>query len=191
MKNMNKYIWILITVVVVGWVVFRFSAIGSEHARAVFNADRIAIESGAPVDVIVVGKGTGVLREPIHVKNNRALVSGNRVGKFAAGQKIGNGKIVSVAQRIDLDSGMYVIRTSGVADGLNYAESAAVGYYVPVYAINNSTVMVAENGNAVARTVKIANQDSDNALIVGGLSDGDIVILSHVDAGERVKITNK
>ena len=85
---------------------------------------------------------------------------------------------------------MFVVRTSGVADGLQMAEFTVNGHFVPLYAITENTVYVAENGVAVARNVKIARQDSENAYIESGLNDGDIVILSSVHAGDKVQLKN-
>lgn len=184
---MKKYIAILITVALVGWVAFRFAAIGSENERFVFNAARSAADVGAPVEVIQVSRKTDVLREPVHVENNVAYVSGTRVGKFHAGQKIGDGKIVSVGNKLDLDTGMYVIRTTGVKNGLNYAEASKTGYFIPAYAVTNNIVMVEVDGIAQKREVKVIDKDADNALIGSGLTDGEHVILSTTKDGARVK----
>lgn len=184
----KKYIYIMCVAALVGWVVFRFVAIGMENNRYVFNAARVAIEQGTPVDVLTVSKKKDVLKEPLSVKNNRALVSGGRVGKFRAGQKVGDGVITSVSSGLDLDSGMYVVRTRGVKDGLNYAESVNTGHFVPVSAVNNDTVMVVQNGIAKTREVKIVATDSETAVISKGLNDGDKVILSKIHENQKVKI---
>lgn len=185
--KVKKISYILCAAAVVGWVVFRFVAIGLEKNLYVFNTARIAVEQGAPVEILEVSKKTDVLKEALAVKNNRAYVSSARVGKFAVGQKVGDGTITSVGYGIDLDSGMHVIRTRGVTDGLNYAESKKTGYFVPVQAINNGIVMVAVDGIAKQRTVKIMTQDSETAVVSEGLSDGDKIILSKVHADSKVK----
>mgnify|MGYP003623223267 FL=1 len=184
---MKKYLFIFTAVALVGWVAFRFAAIGSENERFVFNAARSAADVGAPVEVLQVTRGTDVLREPVHVENNVAYVSGTRVGKFKVGQKIGDGRIVSVGTRLDLDTGMYVIRTNGVKDGLNYVEASKTGYFVPAYAVTNNTVMVEVNGVAQKREVQVVDKDADHALISTGLADGEHVILSTINDGARVK----
>lgn len=189
--KMKRFFAILLIAVLVGWVVFRFTAVASENSRHVFNAARVAATQGAPVEVVTVTRTDGILREPIAVKNNRALVSGARVAKLRVGQKIGNGKIVSVSRNIDYDTGMHVVRTSGVSDGLQFAEIAGNGYYVPVSAIENDTLMVVEDGVAVMRDVTIAAQDADMAYVTSGLTDGDRVILSHVKSGDKVKVIKK
>lgn len=176
-------------VALVGWVIFRFAAIGAENALYVFNPARNAIDSGAPVYVQEISTTLGTLYEPVAVKNNTAYVSGARAANLRPGQKIGDGKIVSVSKNIDFDTGMYRVRTSGVSDGLQYAQFSADGHFVPVYAVENGTVMVVRDGYASVRNVTVSRQDAENAYITSGLSDGDIVILSKVADGTKVQIT--
>lgn len=187
-KMFKKIMYISLIAILVGWVIFRFAAVASENARYVFNTSRVAADSGVPVMAVEISTTSGVLYEPLAVKNNRAYVTGDRVAKLKAGQKIGNGKIISVSSSLDYDTGMFVVRTSGVSDGLQFAEYQATGHFVPLYAISNNTVMIEKNGIAQARSVKIARQDSENAMIASGISDGDVVILSAVDAGTKVQI---
>lgn len=187
-KKFKKIAYISLVAILVGWVIFRFAAVASENARFVFNASRVAADTGAPVLAIEMANTSGTLYEPLSVQNNRAYVSGARAKKLRAGQKVGDGKIVSVSSNIDYDTGMYVVRTSGVADGLQMAEFTADGYFVPLYAITDGMVYVAENGVATTRAVEIARQDSENAYIKSGLHDGDVVILSSVRAGDKVQI---
>lgn len=170
------------------WVVFRFTMIGIENARSVYNAARVAETDGVPVVVQQIERTSGVLREPIAVKSNRAYVASGRAHKFGAGQHVAGGVIVSVSPDIDLDSGMHVVRTRGVADGLQYAEFRATGHFVPVYAVNNGVVMVVDGNIARARDVVIARQDAENALISSGLNDGDVVILTRVSDGEKIQV---
>ena len=188
-KSKIKHVFfVALVVLLIGWCVFRFAAVASENARYVFNAARVSADVGAPIESVVMQRASGTLYEPLAVKNNRAYVSGARASKLRAGQRIGDGKIVSVSSNIDYDTGMYVVRTTGVADGLQFAEFTTTGHFVPLYAITDGTVFVAQDGVAVARSVKIARQDSENAYIASGLQDGDIVILSTVHAGDKVKI---
>lgn len=190
-KKMKHFITILTIAVLIGWVAFRFAAVASENARHVFNASRVAIDQGTPIEVVTVTHTDGFLREPIAVKDNRALVSGARVVKLRAGQKIGDGVIKSVSRKIDYDTGMHVVRTTGVSDGLQFAEIDASGFFVPVSAIENNTVMVVQNGVATVRDVVVAAQDANIAQITSGLNDGDNVILSHVENGAKVRIVKK
>jgi hypothetical protein len=83
---------------------------------------------------------------------------------------------------------MFLVRTSGVSNGLHFAEFTTDGIFVPLYAIADNSVFVVENGVAVVRDVVIARQDSENAYIKSGLNTGDIVILSNVQSGDKVKI---
>lgn len=184
----RKIMSIGVVVVLVLWVVFRFTMIGIENARSVYNASRVAQTDGVPVVVQQIERTAGVLREPIAVKSNRAYVASGRAHKFGAGQHVAGGVIVSVSPDIDLDSGMHVVRTRGVADGLQYAEFRATGHFVPVYAVNNGVVMVADGDIARARDVVVARQDAENALISSGLNDGDVVILTHVSDGEKIQV---
>ena len=187
-KRFKKVIYISLIAVLVGWVIFRFAAVASENARYVFNASRIAADAGAPVTAIEMSRKSGVLYEPLAIQNNRAYVSADRAARLKAGQKIGNGKIVSVSSNLDYDTGMYVVRTTGVSDGLQFAEYTATGYFVPLHAISNGAVMVVQDGTAHVRQIQIARQDSENAYVSSGLSDGDVVILSSVKSGEKVQI---
>ena len=187
-KKFKKITYIALVAILIGWVIFRFAAVASENARFVFNASRIAADSGMPVMAIEIANVDGVLYEPLAVKNNRAYVSAARAKMLRAGQKIGDGKIVSVSSHIDYDTGMYVVRTSGVSDGLQMAEFTANGHFVPLYAITDGSVLLMENGVAVARDIEITRQDSENAYVKSGLNDGDIVILSSVRAGDKVQI---
>lgn len=187
-KKFKQIVYVALIVTIIGWVIFRFAAVASENARYVFNASRNAADNGAPIESIVMTNKPGVIYEPLAIKNNRAYISGARAKHFKTGQKIGNGKIVYVSKNIDLDTGMFVVKTTGVDDGLQFAEFVADGFFIPLYAIKNNTVYVAENNIAVARDIQIARQDSENAYIASGINDGDIVILSNVHAGDKVKV---
>ena len=187
-NKFRKGMYIALVAVLAGWVVFRFAAVASENTRFVYNASRIAADVGLPVESMTVNATDGILYEPLAVKNNRAYVSGQRASMLRPGQRIGNGKITSVSRGLDLDTGMFMVRTSGVDDGLHYAEFSAHGYFIPLYAISDGTVMVSENGVANMRKVSVARQDSETAYVTSGLKDGDIIILSRVDSGVKVKI---
>ena len=188
-EKFKKWTYIVLAIVLVFWVGYRFYTIASENSRVVYNATRDASDTGVPVSGIKVSKTRDVVREPIAVRNNRAYVSAQTAKKLRAGQSVDNGVIVSVSSGVDLDTGMYVVQTRGVSDGLHYAEFAGDGYFIPAYAVkNDNTVLVAVDGVATSRAVKVVRQDSERAYITSGLFDGDIVILSHVDAGTKVKI---
>ena len=178
---------IVITLVVCAFA-YRFYAVSKENNFEVFNIIRNNAQNGIPVQVLDVQKTDGVLLEPITIKNNRAFVSGKRLVAFKAGQKVGNCRIVSVSKNIDLDTGMHVIKTSGCENGLQYAENIKNGFYVPVPALRGNTVYVAQDGTAQLREIVIENRDMNNALIKSGLNSGDLVILSNVKNGEKIKI---
>ena len=187
-KKIKHAFFIALVAVMVGWVIFRFVAYASENSRHVFNASRVAAENGLPIESVIVQSKSGTLYEPLSVKNNRAYVSAERASKLRVGQKIEKGTITFVSKNIDLNTGMYLVRTSGVSDGLHFAEFTTDGIFVPLYAVSNNSVMVVDNGVAVLRDVKIARQDSETAYIESGLQPGDIVVLSNVQPGVKVKL---
>jgi len=183
----KKRIYIALVLALVLWFVYRFIMVGIENRRYVFNPSRAAAESGLVVETLDAKKVTGTLREPLTVKNNRALVSGTRVKLLKPGQKIGNGTITSVSSNIDLDTGMHRVQTRNVTDGLNYAEYQITGYFVPSYAIKQDTVYIMENDAATARKVSVAESDAETSVITSGLRDGDVIILSNVSNGAKVQ----
>ena len=187
-KKFKHAFFIALVAIMTCWVIFRFVAFSAEKRRYVFNASRAAMAVGAPVETMIVHVAQGTLYEPLSVKNNRAYVSGERASKLRAGQKIENGKITFVSKSLDLNTGMFLVRTSGVSNGLHFAEFTTDGIFVPLYAIADNSVFVVENGVAVARNIVVARQDSENAYIKSGLNTGDIVILSNVQSGDKVKI---
>lgn len=186
-QRLKKILSVLIIVGIVFWVAFRIWVLVVERNQVVFNAARASAENGIPVSVMIAQNDTDVLYEPLTIKNNRALVTGARVGLFRAGQSVSTGKIISVSSKIDLDTGMYVIKTRGVSDGLQYAEYRRNGYFVPVYAVHDNQVFVIENGVATPHKVVIAREDANRMLITRGLNDGDRVILSNVSSGDKVQ----
>jgi hypothetical protein len=186
-KNIIYTVCILVVVFVFG---YRFYAVYQENNFDVFNIVRNNLKNGLPVKVLKIEKTDGILLEPITIKNNRGFVSGARLGYFKSGQKIGNCKIISVSQNIDLDTGMHVVKTSGCSNGLQYAENKKNGFYVPVSAIRGNFVYVADGDVARVREIVIENRDSQNAFVKSGLNIGDIVILSDVKDNEKIKIVD-
>lgn len=186
--RMKKRRYIALVVILAGWVVFRFAVIGAQNRLNVYNPSRAAASDGVPVSVMEMHMAPGVINEPLTVKNNRAYVSGAHARLLRAGMPVGAGEIVSVSSNIDLDTGMHVVRTRGVADGMHTAEFRANGYFIPVSAIDNGAVFVVRDGTAHRTPVTIARQDMDTAYITSGLQDGDVVILSRVADGARIKV---
>lgn len=184
----KKIFYALCALVVVLWVMFRFAVIGAQNRLVVYNPARAALTDGVPVTVINMEPRNDILRTPIMVRRNRAYVAAERAQRLRAGQKIGNGTIASVSQNIDLDTGMYVVQTNGVADGLQFAEFNVNGFFVPVYALDGDALFVVRDGVATRIHVKVAGQDSDKALIKSGLNTGDVVILTRVADGVRVQV---
>lgn len=169
-------------------VIYRFVAFGMIQHKSVFNLTRDAEQNGAPVSVIEMQKSDGVIYEPLFVNNNRGYISSMRVGRFKPGQKItGGGEVVSVSQSLDLDTGMHVIRTRGATNGAHTVEIHEKGFYVPTDAIKNGTVFVVRDGVAHAVSINVVRGDGKKTMITG-VSDGDIVITSHIADGNLVKI---
>ena len=187
-RRSKNIIYIIIALVAVFVIGYRFYSVVRENNFDVFNIARNNMTNGTPVAVLKMQKTDGILLEPITVKDNTAFVSGARVSMFKSGQKLGNCKIVSVSQTIDLDTGMHVIKTSGCENGLKYVEKQKNGFFVPISAIHGNVVYVENNGAAVVREIIIADKDAQNALIKSGLNDGDVVILSNVIENEKIKI---
>ena len=156
--------------------------------RSVFNLTRDANANGAPVSVVEMKKTTGVIYEPLFIDNDRGYVSGMRVARFKVGQKITDGgEVVSVSSSLDLDSGMYVVRTRGAKNGAHTVEIKENGFYVPTYAIQNGAVFVVRDGVAHVVPIKVVRGDAENTMITG-VTDGDVVITSHITDGAKVKI---
>lgn len=189
-KKFKHGFFVAFIVAMTAWATFRFATIASENARDVYNIARVYQTDGATVETLIAEIKSGTLYEPLSVKDNRAYVSASRAQALEAGQHVGSGTIKSVSRRLDLNTGMYVVRTTDVNDGLQFAEFTSDGIFVPLYAIKNNQVFVAENGVAVPRNVVVKYQDSENAMISEGLNQGDVVILSTINAGEKVKLKN-
>ena len=187
-RKSKNVIYLILAIVAVSVFGYRFYKVASEGNTEVFNIVRNDLKNGTPVTVLEMTRRDGILYEPITVKNNRAYVTGARVAMFKSGQDLGGCKIISVSRNIDLDSGMYVIKTSKCDDGLKYAQNLKTGFFVPTSAVHGNTVYIADSGIARARSVEIDGRDAQNVLIQNGINDADIVILSDVKDGQKIKI---
>ena len=187
-RKAKNIIYLVVICFVVAVFVFRFYTVAAERNRSVFNVARNNIENGTPVTILETHETDGILYEPLNIKNNRAYVSGARIKLFYAGQSLGDCKIISVSRRIDLDSGMHVVKTAGCTDGLKYAQNKKRGFYVPVSAVSGNSVYVVNGSVAQIREIVIAARDSQNVLIKSGLTNGDKVILSNVKNDEKIQI---
>jgi multidrug efflux pump subunit AcrA (membrane-fusion protein) len=54
--------------------------------------------------------------------------------------------------------------------------------------MRGDNLFVVNNGTAEVRTVVVERRDAQNVLIKSGLNDGDVVILSNVQNGQKVKV---
>ncbi len=187
-RKSKNIIYSIIIFMFFAWFAYRFIAVYQENNFDVFNIIRNNAKNGVPVYVLQMDKQDGILYEPLTVKNNRAYVSGARIDMFKHGQKIGNCKITSVSKNIDLDTGMHVIKTSGCENGLQYVEIKQNGFLVPVSAVHGNMVFVDDNGIAKSREIIVGGQDAQNVLITHGLEKGDVVILSDVKDGQKIKV---
>ena len=190
----KKLIYILTAIALCAIVAYRVVQISNENSREIFNIARIAQIDGMPVEIMVAETKTDMLREPIVVKNGKAFVSGARVHKFKLGQRLVHaddsinhaaGRIISVSRNIDLDTGLFAVKTSS-PDGNFFAEIEYTGIFVPLSAISDYKIMVSESGVAVEKPVHIIAADADNA-VVSGLSDGDSIILTKIESGTKIK----
>lgn len=187
-RKSKNIIYAIIVFAVVAAFGYRFYMVAMENKFQVFNIARNNLDNGTPVAVLKMEKTDGVLYEPLTIKNNTAFVSGARVNIFRVGQKSGKCKIVSVSKNIDLDTGMYVIKTKNCTDGLQYIEKEKNGFYVPTYAVNGNSLYVVNNGVATIREIEIEDRDAQKILIKSGINYGDTVILSKVKNNEKIKI---
>jgi hypothetical protein len=190
--QISKKLIILIGLAVLAGIVgYRIYNLATESAFQVYNIAREYKRNGTPVDSVVIKTTAGVLREPLYVKNGRAYVSANRRSKFVVGAQVGeNGRITSVSDSIDMDTGLYVVRVSG-ASGDVFAMRRVTGIFVPNAAVQpDGTILIADGDVAVARSVAVVAADADQA-VVRGLNDGDRIILSKVAPGAKIKLTNE
>ena len=186
-KKMKKNVYTAVLVVLVAWFIYRFVMVAIESRMVVFNPTRDANKNGVLVETIVAEKKDGTINFPIAVNNNRAYVSGRARTKLRGGQKIAEGgTIASVSSSLDFDSGMYVVQTRGANNGVNNVQIPCSGYFIPVYAIHDDIVMVMRDGIAEEANVKVVAQDSSMACVVSGIDNGDTVILSKVQNGQKV-----
>lgn len=187
-KKTKKILYTVVLGVLGLWFVYRFIMVAIESQMTVFNPVRAAGKIGIVVDTIVAEQKTDVIKTPLSVENNRAYVSGTHRRGLKVGQKIGDGEITYVANQLDLDTGMYVVKTKNVQNGVEYVESKCTGYFIPTYAVRESQIMRAESGAAVAVPVTVSASDSDFSCVVGDIHDGDVIVLSKVGAGQKINV---
>ena len=188
-KKIKKIAYTAVFVALIVWFVFRFIMVAIESKMVVFNPVRDSNKNGTLVDSIVAEKQNASVNFPITIKKNLAYVSGTARAKLRSGQKISDGgAVVSVSSNLDLDSGMYIVRTSGVSDGVKNILVPCNGYFIPVYAIHNGAVFVSDSGVAREKSINVIIQDSDMACVSGDINDGYIVILSRFSDGQKISV---
>ena len=187
-RKSKNIIYLILLIGVVGCFSYRFYRVANENNFDVFIIVLKVLKNGVPVEVLTMVKTDGILIEPITIKNNRGFVSGARVNMFKPGQNLGDCKIVSVSKNIDLDWGMYVIKTSACSDGLKQAEIKQNGFFIPISAVHGDTVYVVDGDYARSHKIEIAGRDLQNVLVKSGINDNDVIILSDVSDNQKIKI---
>ncbi|MCL2017483.1 MAG: hypothetical protein FWG80_01755 [Alphaproteobacteria bacterium] len=184
---MKNKITTFIIIITIGLVVGnRIREIRDENAREIFNISRFNANHGVPVETMTVETQMGTLYEPVAIRHGNIYVSANRINRFKPGQKLSSGgTVVSVSRNIDLNTGLFIIKTSA-ASGNDFIEIKQDGIFIPLSAITDSSVMVSQEGIATRKSVSIIMADARRA-IVKGLSDGEIVILTKVEQGTRIR----
>ena len=186
---MKKFVYALVALGFVGIVTYRVVQISYENRRDIFNAERAAEIFGIPAETILVQIERNTLLTPVAVRDGRIFVANGRVHQFRPGQRLSNGgRITSVSRNIDMNTGLFIIRASG-ENGNHFAEMEYDGVFLPLSAISDNIVMVSENQIAVTREVSIIAADAERA-VVTGLTEGDIVILTQVEPGRKIKPIN-
>jgi len=187
-KKLKKNVYTAVLVVLALWFVYRFVMVAIEAHMNVFNPIRDVEKNGIVVDTIIAEQKTGVIKTPLSVEDNRAYVSAAHRHLLKVGQKVGNGTIVSVANQLDLNTGMYIVRTRNVDDGVAFAETDCVGFFVPTYAVRDNTIMRAESSMAAPVSVTVIASDSDFSCVSGDIQDGEVIVLSKVEPGQKVNV---
>lgn len=182
-KKLYTYIAIIIAIA----FVYRFIKVGMEKFEVILSPQREFITNGKKVEILEIKNENNYIKVPVTIKNNTAFIPQNKLELFFKNQKIENGgEIISVNKKLDLDTGMYVLKTKGVTDGLNYALIYKNGIFIPTNAIDENKVYVKENNFAVTKNITVIIRD-ENTAFVEGLNEGDILITSKIQNGEKVK----
>lgn len=187
-KKIKKIVYTSVFVVLAIWFLYRFVMVAIESRMVVFNPVRDAGQNGIVVDTIVAEQKTGIIKTPLSVENNRAYVSGAHRRGLKVGQKVGSGEITYVGNQLDLDTGMYIVKTKNVDDGVVFAETECSGFFIPTYAVRESQIMRAESGSAAVVSVSVSASDSEFSCVSGDIHDGDIIVLSKVSAGQKINV---
>ena len=190
-KKVKKNVYTAVLGVLILWFIYRFVMVAIESRMDVFNPVRDAEQKGIVVETIVVEQKTGIIKTPLSVENNRAYVSAGHRRGLKVGQKVGDGEIVYVANSLDLDTGMYIVKTKNVDDGVAFAEAECNGFFVPTYAVREGVIMRAESGVVAAVPVNVNAGDSDFSCVTGDIKDGDIIVLSKVVSGQKINVQSK
>ena len=118
------------------WTAYRIDRLGADKNLRINNIVRIHTETGIPQSTVVAEQTSEFLLEAVHVTNGRALVSGSRIGRFRVGQGVlgENSRVTMVSNRVDIDSGMYIVRFSGNISGTVMVMRRYTGFFLPLEA---------------------------------------------------------
>jgi len=147
------------------WTAYRIERLGAGEDLRINNIVRIHTETGVPRNTITVHRSTDFLLEPIHVSNGRAWVSASRVGRFEVGQGVQghNARITFVARRLDINTGMFLVRFSGNVNGTVMVMRQYTGFFLPLEAeLPDGTRVIARDGRRQ---------------VVAGLQEGQEIVI--------------
>jgi len=142
-RFVEKHSKILVRLAVIGviaffavWTAYRIERLGADQDLRINNIVRLHAETGVPRNTITVHRTTDFLLEPIHVTNGRALVSASRIRRFEVGQGVRghNARITSVSRRVDIDTGMFIVRFSANINGTVMVMRQYTGFFLPLEA---------------------------------------------------------
>ena len=186
MQNKKKLYTYIAAIIAVAFI-YRFIKVGMEKFEVILCPQREFIKNGKQVDILEIKKEISFIKVPLTVKDNTAYIPQNKLNLFFKNQKIENGgEIVVVNKKLDLDTGMYKLKTKDVMDGLNYALIEKEGFFIPTDAIDENKVYIKENGKAVVKNITVVMRD-ENIALVDGVTDGNILITSKITDGEKIK----
>ncbi len=207
-KHKRYYRFIIFAGLMVFLVAGRMSIIHLEARKTVYNIDRLHQEVGLPVTGVDVAKFSETFYQPLTVvrvgnsnifkayvgpDDKSTLATGGRV-TLKYHDKTYNGRIESIANKIDLDIGLYVVRISIVASDLDVqpfyevgAESETVNDKIIIDRSlvwqdedKSYFVWVIENNRAKKRNVVLGLSNQYRVVVKSGLNVGDVVITSDV-----------
>jgi hypothetical protein len=130
-----KKLIIFLTILIIALVTSnRVNELRRDANLEIHNIARIHGENGVPINFVIAERREDYLEFPIYIESGRALVSAARVKRFEVGMTVKNenARITSVSNRIDLDSGMFVVRFSKNITGNFFIQKRHTGFFLPL-----------------------------------------------------------